>query len=234
MIKIWPAIDLIEGKSVRLTEGGYSTSEAMTRSAEDSIQFYNQFESVDRIHIIDLIGAKAQRAIEMDYIQQLIQASDKPIEVGGGIRDEATLRRYFDSGVDYCIVGTQAITNTAWLAEMSQLFPGKIYVSVDAYRTAIKINGWTEDAALDLFDYVAQIETFPLGGVIYTDISKDGKLAGPNFEITAQLAQATSLPVVASGGIRDRQDLERLEASGVTAAIVGKAANQSTFWEGLS
>ncbi len=234
MIKIWPAIDLIEGKSVRLTEGDYSTSEAMTRSAEDSIQFYNQFESVDRIHIIDLIGAKAQRAIEMDYIQQLIQASDKPIEVGGGIRDEATLRRYFDSGVDYCIVGTQAITNTAWLAEMSQLFPGKIYVSVDAYRTAIKINGWIEDAALDLFDYVAQIETFPLGGVIYTDISKDGKLAGPNFEITAQLAQATSLPVVASGGIRDRQDLERLEASGVTAAIVGKAANQSTFWEGLS
>lgn len=234
MIKIWPAIDLIEGKSVRLTEGDYSTSEAMTRSAEDSIQFYNQFESVDRIHIIDLIGAKAQRAIEMDYIQQLIQASDKPIEVGGGIRDEATLRRYFDSGVDYCIVGTQAITNTAWLAEMSQLFPGKIYVSVDAYRTAIKINGWTEDVALDLFDYVAQIETFPLGGVIYTDISKDGKLAGPNFEITAQLAQATSLPVVASGGIRDRQDLERLEASGVTAAIVGKAANQSTFWEGLS
>ncbi|EJJ6367235.1 1-(5-phosphoribosyl)-5-((5-phosphoribosylamino)methylideneamino)imidazole-4-carboxamide isomerase [Staphylococcus pseudintermedius] len=234
MIKIWPAIDLIEGKSVRLTEGDYSTSEAMTRSAEDSIQFYNQFESVDRIHIIDLIGAKAQRAIEMDYIQQLIQASDKPIEVGGGIRDEATLRRYFDSGVDYCIVGTQAITNTAWLAEMSQLFPGKIYVSVDAYRTAIKINGWTEDTALDLFDYVAQIETFPLGGVIYTDISKDGKLAGPNFEITAQLAQATSLPVVASGGIRDRQDLERLEASGVTAAIVGKAANQSTFWEGLS
>ncbi|MCE5412961.1 1-(5-phosphoribosyl)-5-((5-phosphoribosylamino)methylideneamino)imidazole-4-carboxamide isomerase [Staphylococcus pseudintermedius] len=234
MIKIWPAIDLIEGKSVRLTEGDYSTSEAMTRSAEDSIQFYNQFESVDRIHIIDLIGAKAQRAIEMDYIQQLIQASDKPIEVGGGIRDEATLRRYFDSGVDYCIVGTQAITNTAWLAEMSQLFPGKIYVSVDAYRIAIKINGWTEDAALDLFDYVAQIETFPLSGVIYTDISKDGKLAGPNFEITAQLAQATSLPVVASGGIRDRQDLERLEASGVTAAIVGKAANQSTFWEGLS
>ncbi|ANQ87393.1 TPA: 1-(5-phosphoribosyl)-5-((5-phosphoribosylamino)methylideneamino)imidazole-4-carboxamide isomerase [Staphylococcus pseudintermedius] len=234
MIKIWPAIDLIEGKSVRLTEGDYSTSEAMTRSAEDSIQFYNQFESVDRIHIIDLIGAKAQRAIEMDYIQQLIQASDKPIEVGGGIRDEATLRRYFDSGVDYCIVGTQAITNTAWLSEMSQLFPGKIYVSVDAYHTAIKINGWTEDAALDLFDYVAQIETFPLGGVIYTDISKDGKLAGPNFEITAQLAQATSLPVVASGGIRDRQDLERLEASGVTAAIVGKAANQSTFWEGLS
>ncbi|PCF39200.1 1-(5-phosphoribosyl)-5-((5-phosphoribosylamino)methylideneamino)imidazole-4-carboxamide isomerase [Staphylococcus delphini] len=234
MIKIWPAIDLIEGKSVRLTEGDYNTSEAMTRSAEDSIQFYNQFESVDRIHIIDLIGAKAQRAIEMDYIQQLIQASDKPIEVGGGIRDEATLRRYFASGVDYCIVGTQAITNTTWLAEMSQLFPGKIYVSVDAYRTAIKINGWTEDAALDLFDYVAEIEALPLGGIIYTDISKDGKLAGPNFEITAQLAKATSLPVVASGGIRDRQDLEKLEASGVTAAIVGKAANQSAFWEGLS
>ncbi|ARJ50680.1 1-(5-phosphoribosyl)-5-((5-phosphoribosylamino)methylideneamino)imidazole-4-carboxamide isomerase [Staphylococcus lutrae] len=234
MIKIWPAIDLIEGRSVRLTEGDYRTSEAMPRSAEDSIQFYNQFDCVDRIHIIDLIGAKAQQSVEMDYIRQLVQASRKPIEVGGGIRDERTLRHYFSHGVDYCIVGTQALTNVDWLTDMSHLFPGKIYVSVDAYHTAIKINGWQEDAALNLFEYVSQIEHLPLGGVIYTDISKDGKLEGPNFDITAQLVEATPLPVIASGGIRHQQDLLRLEALGVSAAIVGKAANQAEFWEGLS
>ncbi|UXR78230.1 MULTISPECIES: 1-(5-phosphoribosyl)-5-((5-phosphoribosylamino)methylideneamino)imidazole-4-carboxamide isomerase [unclassified Staphylococcus] len=233
MLKLWPAIDLIEGQSVRLTEGDYNTSETMTRSAEDSIQFYQQFECVDRIHIIDLIGAKSQRAIEMDYIRQLINSSTKPIEVGGGIRDVDTIRNYFSHGVDYCIVGTKAIQDIDWLTEMATLFPGKLYVSVDAYDTDIKINGWLEDAKLNLFDYVSAIEHLPLGGVIYTDISKDGKLQGPNFERTAQLAAHTHLPVVASGGIRHQADLQQLEETGVAAAIVGKAANQPDFWEGL-
>ncbi|KIX90951.1 1-(5-phosphoribosyl)-5-[(5-phosphoribosylamino)methylideneamino] imidazole-4-carboxamide isomerase [Staphylococcus microti] len=233
MLKLWPAIDLIEGQSVRLTEGDYNTSEAMTRSAEDSIQFYQQFDCVDRIHIIDLIGAKSQRAIEMDYIQNLIDKSTKPIEVGGGIRDVETIRAYLSRGVDYCIVGTKAIQDTAWLTEMATLFPGKLYVSVDAYDTDIKINGWLEDAQLNLFDYVSTIEHLPIGGIIYTDISKDGKLQGPNFERTAQLAEHTRLPVIASGGIRNQDDLQRLEATGVAAAIVGKAANQPEFWEGL-
>ncbi|MDO5376687.1 MAG: 1-(5-phosphoribosyl)-5-((5-phosphoribosylamino)methylideneamino)imidazole-4-carboxamide isomerase [Staphylococcus rostri] len=233
MLKLWPAIDLIEGQSVRLTEGDYDTSEAMTRSAEDSIQFYQQFDCVDRIHIIDLIGAKSQRAIEMDYIRQLINSSTKPIEVGGGIRDVETIRAYLAHGVDYCIVGTKAIQNIAWLTEMATLFPGKLYVSVDANDTDIKINGWLEDAQLNLFDYVSAIEHLPLGGVIYTDISKDGKLQGPNFERTAQLAAHTQLPVIASGGIRNQADLRQLESTGVAAAIVGKAANQPEFWEGL-
>ena len=97
----------------------------------------------------------------------------------------------------------------------------------------IKVNGWLENTGLNLFDFVKEIEDAPLGGLIYTDISKDGKLEGPNFELTKQLAQSTSLPVVASGGIRSAEDLKRLEADGVHAAIVGKAANTESFWEGL-
>lgn len=234
MIKIWPAIDLIDGQSVRLTEGQYETSEKMERSAEESIAFYNQYTCVDRIHIVDLIGAKQQSTSEASYIETLIKHSNKPVEVGGGIRNEETLRAYFNAGVDYCIVGTQAIQNIGWLQEMSTLFPGKLYVSVDAYGRNIKINGWLEKTNLDLIDFSKDIAAFPIGGIIYTDIAKDGKLQGPNFEMTQQLVQAVKLPIIASGGIRHQNDLNQLEAIGVHAAIVGKAAHNPEFWEGRS
>ena len=234
MINIWPAIDLINATSVRLTEGKYDSEEKMTRSAEDSVVYYNKFKCVERIHIVDLIGAKQQTSIEKDYIKQLRSLTNKPMEVGGGIRSLETINAYFADGIDYCIIGTKGIQDIEWLTKMSHQFPYKLYLSVDAYQREIKINGWEQDAHLDLFDFVQQIESLPLGGIIYTDISKDGRLSGPNFEITTQLVEATQKPVIASGGIRHQQDLEQLEKSGVYAAIVGKAAHNPAFWEGLS
>lgn len=234
MIKLWPAIDLIEGKSVRLTEGDYNTSEEMSRSAEESIQFYNQFQCVDRIHIVDLMGAKHQTPTESNYIASLVQHAHKPVEVGGGIRDEAALRHYFEAGVDYCIVGTQAIQHPEWLESMSALFPGKLYLSIDAYNRTIKVNGWLESTQEDLITFAQSIAHLPIGGMIYTDISKDGKMGGPNFETTAELVKAVNLPIIASGGIRHQEDLAQLEAIGVEAAIVGKAAHRPDFWEGLT
>ncbi|MGW7863264.1 1-(5-phosphoribosyl)-5-((5-phosphoribosylamino)methylideneamino)imidazole-4-carboxamide isomerase [Staphylococcus xylosus] len=234
MIKLWPAIDLINATSVRLTEGKYDSEEKMPRSAEESIQFYNQYNCVDRIHIVDLIGAKQQSSIEQDYIKDLRTLTDKPIEVGGGIRSVKTIEAYFNDGIDYCIIGTKGIQDLEWLAEMAHQFPNRLYLSVDAYRREVKINGWEQDAELDLFELIEKIESLPIGGIIYTDISKDGRLEGPNFEITGQLVNATQKSVVASGGIRHQQDLEKLESLGVSAAIVGKAAHNPTFWEGLS
>jgi len=234
MIKLWPAIDLINATSVRLTEGKYDSEEKMALSAEESIQFYNQFNCVDRIHIVDLLGAKEQASIERDYIAVLRKLTDKPIEVGGGIRSLDTIEAYFKEGIDYCIIGTKGIQNLEWLASMAQQFPNQIYLSIDAYHRDIKINGWEQDAALDLFELVKRIESFPIGGIIYTDIAKDGRLEGPNFDITGQLVQATKKPVIASGGIRHQQDLQQLESLGVAAAIVGKAAHNEHFWEGLS
>ncbi|MGC8146831.1 1-(5-phosphoribosyl)-5-((5-phosphoribosylamino)methylideneamino)imidazole-4-carboxamide isomerase [Staphylococcus sp. IPLA37010] len=234
MIKLWPAIDLINATSVRLTEGKYDSEEKMPRSAEESIKFYNQFKCVDRIHIVDLIGAKQQSSIERNYIKELRQLTDKPMEVGGGIRSIDTIEAYFNDGIDYCIVGTKGIQDLAWLEQMANQYPNRIYISVDAYRRDVKINGWEQDAQLDLFDLVNEIERFPLGGIIYTDISKDGRLEGPNFEITGQLVAASDKQIIASGGIRNQQDLTQLESLGVYAAIVGKAAHNADFWEGLS
>ncbi|MBI5974417.1 1-(5-phosphoribosyl)-5-((5-phosphoribosylamino)methylideneamino)imidazole-4-carboxamide isomerase [Staphylococcus canis] len=233
MLKLWPAIDLIEGQSVRLTEGQYETSEKMPTSAEESIARYSQYDSVDRIHIVDLIGAKNQSTVESNYIESLIRRTDKPVEVGGGIRSEDALRAYFSAGVDYCIVGTKAIQEPKWLEQMSHLFPGKIYVSVDAYNRMIKVNGWIDETDLDLIEFAQTIAHYPIGGIIYTDISKDGKMSGPNFETTELLVRAVDIPVIASGGIRHQDDLKQLESIGVHAAIVGKAAHQPSFWEGL-
>lgn len=234
MIKLWPAIDLINATSVRLTEGKYDSEEKMPRSAEESIKFYNQFKCVDRIHIVDLIGAKQQSSIERNYIKELRQLTDKSMEVGGGIRSIDTIEAYFNDGIDYCIVGTKGIQDLAWLEQMANQYPNRIYISVDAYRRDVKINGWEQDAQLDLFDLVNEIERFPLGGIIYTDISKDGRLEGPNFEITGQLVAASDKQIIASGGIRNQQDLTQLESLDVYAAIVGKAAHNADFWEGLS
>ncbi|MGJ5681990.1 1-(5-phosphoribosyl)-5-((5-phosphoribosylamino)methylideneamino)imidazole-4-carboxamide isomerase [Staphylococcus equorum] len=234
MIKLWPAIDLINATSVRLTEGKYDSEEKMPRSAEESITFYNQFKCVDRIHIVDLIGAKQQSSIERNYIKELRQLTDKSMEVGGGIRSIDTIEAYFNDGIDYCIVGTKGIQDLAWLEQMANQYPNRLYISVDAYRRDVKINGWEQDAQLDLFDLVNEIERFPLGGIIYTDISKDGRLEGPNFEITGQLVAASDKQIIASGGIRNQQDLTQLESLGVYAAIVGKAAHNADFWEGLS
>lgn len=233
MIELWPAIDLIGSTSVRLTEGKYDSEEKMSRSAEESITYYSQFECVNRIHIVDLIGAKAQHAREFDYIKSLRRLTTKDIEVGGGIRTKSQIMDYFAAGINYCIVGTKGIQDTEWLKEMAHTFPGRIYLSVDAYGEDIKVNGWEEDTELNLFSFVRQLSDIPLGGIIYTDIAKDGKMSGPNFELTGQLVKATTIPVIASGGIRHQQDIQRLASLNVHAAIIGKAAHQASFWEGL-
>ena len=234
MIEIWPAIDLIDSTNVRLTEGKYDSKESMNRTAEEAIKFYSQFKSVSRIHVIDLIGAKNQQPTESDYIEQLVHLTDLPIEVGGGIRTLETIDAYFDKGIEYIIVGTKGISDINWLSEIAHRYPGKIYLSVDAYAEEIKLNGWIDDAGINLFEFITQIDGLPLGGIIYTDISKDGKLSGPNFELTGRLVTSTNIPIIASGGIRSKQDIEQLERLNVHAAIVGKAANTDSFWEGIS
>lgn len=234
MIEIWPAIDLIDSTSVRLTEGKYETQEEMPRTAEEAIQYYTQFKQVSRIHVIDLIGAKNQNPTESDYIEQLVKLTDLPIEVGGGIRTTETIESYFNKGIDYIIIGTKGIQDIDWLEQITNLYPNKIYLSVDAYVEEIKLNGWIDDANINLFDFIKKISHLKLGGIIYTDISKDGKMSGPNFDVTGRLVQTTPIPIIASGGIRNKTDIDQLDCLNVHAAIVGKAANTDAFWEDIS
>lgn len=233
MIELWPAIDLINNQSVRLTEGDYATKELMPRTPQEAIAYYNQFDQVKRIHIVDLMGALHQKPAEDTFIKELIQVSERPIEIGGGIRSKESIDYYLENGASYVIVGTRGLQDINWLTEMTHLYPGKIYLGLDAKKDQVAVNGWTESVDRTIFDVASQTASLPLGGIIYTDISKDGKMQGPNFELTKQLVSSTPHPVTASGGIRSLKDMRQLEEAGVKAAIVGKAANTEAFWEGI-
>lgn len=233
MIELWPAIDLIDNQSVRLTEGKYESKEIMARTPEEAIAFYSQFDQVKRIHIVDLMGALHQKPAELDFISSLIRSSTHPIEIGGGIRSKETIEYYLNAGVSYVIVGTRGIQDLEWLKKMTDLFPEKIYLGLDAKKDQVAVNGWTETEEQTIYDIVEETKDFSLGGIIYTDISKDGKMAGPNVELTGKLVELSPHPITASGGIRNLEDMHALEAVGVHAAIVGKAANNDAFWEGV-
>lgn len=233
MIEIWPAIDLIDNKSVRLTEGDYATKEEMKRTPEEAIAFYTRYPQVTRIHIVDLMGAVKKQPTSSAYIETLLKKSTVPIEIGGGIRSEKTIRHYLEAGASYVIVGTKGLQDREWLAEMTTRYPGKIYLGLDAKGEKVALNGWTEVSEQTIYEVVESVNDLPLGGIIYTDITKDGKMGGPNVELTGALARLSKHPITASGGIRSLEDIRKLEKSGVAAAIVGKAANTYAFWEGL-
>jgi len=233
MIELWPAIDLIDNQSVRLTEGVYETKELMPRAPLEAIRYYSQFKQVTRIHIVDLMGALHQKPTEEAFIKELIKESDVPIEIGGGIRSQQTIDYYLSNGASYVIVGTRGLQDPEWLQDMTNRYPGKIYLGLDAKKTKIAINGWTETEEKTIYDVAKETASYKLGGIIYTDISKDGKMAGPNVALTKELVDLSPHPITASGGIRHIEDLRRLEEVGVTAAIVGKAANTAEFWEAI-
>lgn len=230
MISIIPALDLIDGQNVRLQQGDYEKQTRMRRTPEEAIRFYSGFSQVKRIHIVDLLGAKARQARESELISRLGNLTDLPLEIGGGLRDQETIDSYAEQGIDYFILGSRAILEPNWLKTMSECYPGRIFVGIDAREQRIFVNGWTEDSGLLIEDYLPRIEGLDLAGIIYTDIAKDGMEEGPNFELTARLNRLTRHPVVASGGIRHVGDLKRLEAMGISEAIVGKACDREAFW----
>ncbi len=232
-MKIVPAIDLIDGENVRLKQGDYDQKSLMKRSPEDTIQFYSQYEQVVRIHVVDLIGAKEQKAMESSMVERLKQKTDIPLEIGGGLRSMEVIDDYAEMGIDYFILGTQAIMDVSFLAEAAEKYPGHVFVGIDAKEEEIYIDGWTKASGRQINEYVQEVEDLPLAGIIYTDIAKDGMESGPNVERTGELQKITRHKVVASGGVRGQEDLTRLEEAGIQEAIVGKAAHEESFWEGL-
>jgi phosphoribosylformimino-5-aminoimidazole carboxamide ribotide isomerase len=230
---IIPAIDLIDGQNVRLTQGDYNKKSSMQRTPEEAIKFYTSFSSVKRIHVVDLMGALKQQSLESNLITQLKSHTDLPLQIGGGLRNEETLAQYYQAGIDYFILGTRAIIDLAWLKEMVQKYPERIFVGIDAKENDIYINGWTENSGITIDDYLEKIQDFSLAGIIYTDINKDGMGEGPNFENTARINNKTPHKVIASGGVRNIEDLTQLESLGITEAIVGKASHNDHFWEGI-
>ena len=220
-----PAVDLKDGRCVRLSQG---RMEQETVYSEHPVQMVQQWESkgAERIHVVDLNGAVAGKPFHQSLIKDMVRSIQIPIEVGGGIRDFDTLENYLSSGVRWVILGTAAFNNRPFIEEACHRFPERVILGIDAKRGKVAIQGWNEVVSLEAIDLAKQVEGMGLSAIIFTDIEKDGMSTGLNFESTQKLSRSTSIPVIASGGVSRIEDighLLELEPDGVIGVIVGRA-----------
>ena len=228
-----PAIDLKDGQCVRLEQGDMNASTtfgldpaAMARRWLDA--------SARRLHLVDLNGAFAGKPVNEGAIKAILKevGDDIPVQLGGGIRDLDTIERYLDDGISYVIIGTAAVKNPGFLKDACSAFGGHIIVGLDAKDGKVATDGWSKLTGHEVVDLAKKFEDYGVEGVIYTDIGRDGMLTGINIEATVKLAQALSIPVIASGGLSDMTDIEALcavEAEGIMGAITGRAIYQGTL-----
>jgi len=223
-----PAIDLIDGKCVRLIQGRYDRQITYKDNpVEQARQFHA--DGARWLHIVDLDGAKAGRPVNTKTIAGVAALGLLKVEVGGGIRDEASIRQLRDLGVTRVIIGTKAVGDFEWFSRMARKFHGQIVLGLDARGETVATHGWIEGSTQTLLEFAAQADKLPLAAIIYTDISKDGMLCGPNIERTKALVEAVKTPVIASGGVREAADIRKLKPIGVAAVIVGRSLYEGTL-----
>ena len=221
-MKIFPAIDLFDGKAVRLLRGRY---EDMTIYSDNPPQIGRDFAAAgaEYIHIVDLEGAKDGTTPNFDTVCRIKEASGCFCEIGGGIRSMEGIRRYMDAGIDRVILGTAAVTDRAFLEEAVAAYGEKIAVGIDLKDGYVAIKGWTEKTQLTAVDFCEQMQALGVTTIIVTDISKDGAMKGTNHGLYEELSARLGMQLVASGGVSSIDDVKRLAARGLYGAIIGKA-----------
>jgi phosphoribosylformimino-5-aminoimidazole carboxamide ribotide isomerase len=230
---IIPAIDLKDGHCVRLKQGDMNDA---TVFSEDPGAMARQWldQGARRLHVVDLNGAAAGKPKNQPAIRAIVKAvgNELPVQLGGGIRDLDTIEAYIDAGISYIVIGTAAVKTPGFLQEACTAFQGHIIVALDAKDGKVAVDGWSKMTGHDVVDLAKKFEDYGVEAVIYTDIGRDGMLTGVNIEATVALARQLNVPVIASGGITDLKDVEKLcavEAEGITGAITGRAVYQGTL-----
>ena len=227
-----PAIDLKEGKCVRLRQGRMDDE---TVFSDDPVAMAGRWVGAGarRIHLVDLDGAFAGRPANAEVIHAIAEAyPDLPIQIGGGIRDEDTVQGYLDVGVQYVIIGTKAVSAPHFVNDLCLEFPGHVIVGLDAKDGKVAIDGWSKLSRHDVIDMAQRFEEDGVAAIIYTDIGRDGMMSGVNIESTVALAQAVTIPVIASGGITSIDDVRALcdvADEGIAGAITGRAIYEGTL-----
>ncbi len=220
-----PAIDLKDGKCVRLSQG---RMDQVSVYSEDPVEMAGHWESkgASRLHVVDLNGAVVGRPMHQPLIDEIARTVHIPVEVGGGIRDVEIIEDYLSMGVEWVILGTAALRDPDLVKESCRRFPGRIMLSIDARGERVAIQGWYEVVSLKAIDLSRQFEGLGLSAIIFTDVERDGMGTGLNWEMTRSIARASSIPVIASGGISRKEEiafLKELEPDGVMGVIVGRA-----------
>ena len=232
MLELIPAIDLKEGKCVRLRQG---KMEDETIFAENPVEMADRWvdAGATRLHLIDLDGAFAGSPQNHKVIKAICaKYPDVPVQVGGGIRSEETVEAYLDDGVRYTIIGTKAVNEPHFINDLCLEFPGHIIVGLDAKNGKVAIDGWSKLSRHDVIDMAQHFENDGVASIIYTDISKDGMMQGVNVESTVKLAQSVRIPVIASGGVTNIEDIRKLcevTEEGIEGVIIGRALYEGTL-----
>jgi len=225
---IIPAIDLRQGKCVRLIQGQYHRQ---ITYQNDPLKQAREFVSAgaDWLHIVDLDGARIGKPINTETVSAISALGRLKIELGGGIRDEASIKQMLDIGLERIIIGTKAVSDFEWFSRMAEKFSGKIALGLDARGSKLTTNGWTQDSPQNLLEFASEAAKLPLAAIIYTDIDRDGMMTGPNLKRTKQLVETVRIPVIASGGVNEVGDIKNLTELGVSAVIIGRSLYEGTL-----
>jgi len=219
---IYPAIDLLNGRCVRLRQGDYSRE---TVFSDDPVAVARRWVELgaDRLHIVDLDGAKAGKPVNGPVIRKIVESSGVPIQLGGGLRTDNDLAAAFDWGVRWAVLGTRALQSPAWVRSSAERFPNRIVLGIDAKDGFVATEGWLTVSQMKAIDLAKQVSDVPLAAVVYTDIATDGMMSGPNFDALEALQAAISLPVIASGGVCSLNHVRQLMEAGTPGCIIGRA-----------
>ncbi|GAB4131702.1 1-(5-phosphoribosyl)-5-[(5-phosphoribosylamino)methylideneamino]imidazole-4-carboxamide isomerase [Thermopirellula anaerolimosa] len=221
-MQIWPAIDLRGGRCVRLRQGDY---ERETVFGDDPAEMARRWVSygAKRLHLVDLDAAREGSLANLEAVRRIRSAVTVTIQLGGGVRTEETIRRLLDLGVERLVVGTVAIKDPDWFRAMARLFPGRLVLGLDAREGRLATDGWQQTSTQRATEFAAQFQDDPIAGIVYTDISRDGMLTGPNVDATAAIQRAVRVPVIASGGVSRIEDVRDLAEAGLAGCIIGRA-----------
>jgi phosphoribosylformimino-5-aminoimidazole carboxamide ribotide isomerase len=221
-MQVWPAIDLRGGKCVRLRQGDYGQETVYGDDpAEMALRWIDQ--GAECLHLVDLDGAREGKAANRAAVRAIVTAVSVPCQLGGGVRDEAAIRELLELGLSRLVVGTKALKEPEWFRQMCRQFPGKLALGIDAKNGRVATEGWLETSDVGAIELAQSFEREPVATIIYTDIAKDGMLAGPNFEAMAEMSAAVELPVVASGGVTSASDVAELARLGLDGCIIGRS-----------
>lgn len=222
---IFPAIDLKQGRCVRLEQGDMDRATIFNEDPADQARSFSE-QGFSHLHIIDLDGAFAGEPVNRAAVEAIVKATPAKTQLGGGIRTMATIEAWLEAGIGRVILGTAALRDPQLVKQACAAFPNQVAVGIDARGGFVAVEGWAEDTQMKVHDLAAVFEDVGVAALIYTDIDRDGLLKGVNLDATAELARATSIPVIASGGLAGIEDVTQLlahESSGIIGAISGRA-----------
>lgn len=222
-MQLYPAIDLRGGNCVRLHQGDYG-QETVYGSDPAAMARHWIDQGATWLHVVDLDGARAGKPVQLDTVAQIVAAAGKvPVQLGGGLREEAHIRQALDAGVSRVILGTRALRDAAWAGAITRAHPGKVVLGLDAREGRVAAQGWLETDTLTVAEVLERAKDWPLAAIVFTDIGRDGTLKGCNVEATAEVARLARVEVIASGGIGSLEDIVAVAKAGLPGCIVGRA-----------